>query len=519
LLKLAISLEASNLDCAALSKEQTTPNAADEKVKSTRSTVSDIDKISTRRNFRREPFERPRNRPTHRNRLNSRPRREASQQRRGKIDYRALGIEGLCMRCGCNNHTANKCWANNLRCRSCRKEGHVEKVCITTLLQNQPRSSTTSLSYNAAVNTAQATRPITFEPHYNTYKLQTIFNLYNTQIESEEECDIDDKYYITVRINNCPVRMEVDTGAKFSLLPIDKFQSLKFQTPILPANVGFRSYSGEITPAEGKVHVNVEYRGRKIRRTLYLVPANHATLLGRTWIRGLQLNLNELDQERTNSTTVNSIQVAKDSELLTEYADLFQEKVGCIPNIEVEYELRTNAAPCFTRKRSVPHTLWQKVKSELKELEEQGIITRCETSDWGSLIVTIQKPDGNVCLCVDYKTGVNNRLVSASYPIRKIPQIMDNLRGSRYFCKLDLFKAYLHVKVTEKSAIVQAITTHKGIFKMNRLSFGIKTAPAISNQIMSQILQDIPKTESLLRQYYCAWNHKRRMRPKFETLL
>ena len=95
---------------------------------------------------------------------------------------------------------------------------------------------------------------------------------------------------------------------------------------------------------------------------------------------------------------------------------------------------------------------------------------------------------------MDYKVGVNERLMDSHY--RKISDIFHSLRDSKFFCRLDLYKAYSHIPVDEESAIVQTIATHRSTYKKNRLSFGIKTAPSEFNRIIDQILRDIPKTES-----------------------
>jgi hypothetical protein len=64
----------------------------------------------------------------------------------------------------------------------------------------------------------------------------------------------------------------------------------------------------------------------------------------------------------------------------------------------------------------VLYALRDKVSKELDMLESQGIISKVARSDWGSPLVVIPKPDGNVRLRVDYKIGVNERLVNANYP-------------------------------------------------------------------------------------------------------
>ena len=78
--------------------------------------------------------------------------------------------------------------------------------------------------------------------------------------------------------------------------------------------------------------------------------------------------------------------------------------------------------------------------------------------------------------------------MNAHYPVRKIDDKLNSLHNSRYFCRLDLYKAYFYVPVDEQSSEIQTISTH-------RFSFGIKTAPADFNRIMDQILRDVKKTE------------------------
>lgn len=89
---------------------------------------------------------------------------------------------------------------------------------------------------------------------------------------------------------------------------------------------------------------------------------------------------------------------------------------------------------------------------------------------------------------MDYKIGVNQQLITVSFPIPKLSYIVTNLQGSRYYCKIDLFMTYLHFTVDNQSATIQTITTHRGIFGIKRLSFGIKIAPAEFNRAMAKIL-------------------------------
>lgn len=59
------------------------------------------------------------------------------------------------------------------------------------------------------------------------------------------------------------------------------------------------------------------------------------------------------------------------------------------------------------------------------------------------------------------------------------------------FSKLDLAFAYQQLKLDPESEQYLTINTHKGLFRFNRLAYGISTAPAIFQHTMNQILDGI----------------------------
>ncbi|KAJ8871492.1 hypothetical protein PR048_027814 [Dryococelus australis] len=122
------------------------------------------------------------------------------------------------------------------------------------------------------------------------------------------------------------------------------------------------------------------------------------------------------------------------------YPVLCNGKIGKIPDVK-------GAQSVFLRERNAPYALMKKVDAELDTLEAIGVLTKAETSDCGSPLVVIPKTYGRVCLYVDYK-------VNAHYPIREIDNILISLLNSHFFCRIDLFKAYLHVPVDEQSRII-----------------------------------------------------------------
>ena len=90
-------------------------------------------------------------------------------------------------------------------------------------------------------------------------------------------------------------------------------------------------------------------------------------------------------------------------------------------------------------------------------------------------------------MCANFSTNLNDCLEDHAYPLPSPEDIFTKLNG-RVFSKLDLSEAYLQVKVSEESLKYLTINMHKGIFKLNRLPFGLKVASSLFQQIMDTML-------------------------------
>lgn len=62
----------------------------------------------------------------------------------------------------------------------------------------------------------------------------------------------------------------------------------------------------------------------------------------------------------------------------------------------------------------------------------------------------------------------------------------------KQFTKLDLSQAYQQILLDEESKKLLVINTHQGLFRYNRLPFGVSSAPGIFQRTMETILKGIP---------------------------
>lgn len=143
-------------------------------------------------------------------------------------------------------------------------------------------------------------------------------------------------------------------------------------------------------------------------------------------------------------------------------------------------------------KHTLPFALREKVEQELERLEKQNIITPVMFSEWAAPVVPVEKRDGSVRICGDYKLTVNRVAKTEVYPIPKIKEMFASLAGGKKFSKLDLSHAYQQIELEEESQKYLTVNTHKGLFQYKRLPFGVASAPALFQRTMESLLQGLP---------------------------
>ena len=152
-----------------------------------------------------------------------------------------------------------------------------------------------------------------------------------------------------------------------------------------------------------------------------------------------------------------------------------------------------DAQPRFHKPRPVPCTMRKKVDQELQRLEERGIIEPVEFSEWAAPIVPVVKEDESIRICGDYRATVNQVAKLDTYPLPHIDSLFSSLAGGTSFSKLDLAHAYLQIPLEEESKKYVTINTQRGLYRYNRLPFGVASAPAIFQRTMEDILRGIPQ--------------------------
>eukprot|EP00079_Xenopus_tropicalis_P035744 XP_017949515.1 PREDICTED: uncharacterized protein K02A2.6-like [Xenopus tropicalis] len=276
-----------------------------------------------------------------------------------------------------------------------------------------------------------------------------------------------------------------------------EYKKLFKDTPLQKTKLLLKTYTGQKIVPLRVLNAKVEYNNFKGQLDLYVVETGGPALWGREWLHKIPIDWKSIKMLHSVSAE-NSKPVEQLKAILAQASEVFKDGMGTLKHIKANICLEENAQPKFHKARPVPYSIRPKVEAELDRLEQNGVISKVSWSDWGTPIVPIIKRDGSVRICGDFKVSINPVLQSDKYPLPLIEDIFASLAGGLKFNKIDLAQAYLQMEVEENAKHYLTINTPKGLYRYNRLVFGIASAPAIWQRAMDQVLQGIPHTKCYL---------------------
>ena len=99
-----------------------------------------------------------------------------------------------------------------------------------------------------------------------------------------------------------------------------------------------------------------------------------------------------------------------------------------------------------------------------------------------------KEKDKTLRLCIDYRQ-LNRVTIKNRYPLPRIDDLLDQLRGARVYFKIDLRTGYHQLRVRETYIPKTAFRTSYGHFKFTVMPFGLMNAPAAFMDLMHRMFQ------------------------------
>ncbi len=156
----------------------------------------------------------------------------------------------------------------------------------------------------------------------------------------------------------------------------------------------------------------------------------------------------------------------------------------------VEHYIETgDHAPIASRQWPLPHSTVKAVEEQCEKMRKMGVIETCQSA-WQSPTLLVKKKTGDYRLCVDYRK-LNAVSVKDKFPLPRIEEILQSLRGAKHFSTLDLRAGYYQIKVAERDRDKTAFATPNETYRFKRMPFGLHNGPATFQRLMQLVLRPV----------------------------
>lgn len=406
-----------------------------------------------------------------------------------KIANSQSRAQGPCFRCGKTGHLASACWCKEMDCRNCGKKGHVERACRNKKTTEQSKKK--DKRDNDKYKKKRQVHTVKYDKSSSSDEDMTVNTVRIMSVDENSDC-----YWAKTNLEGHPVKMQIDTGSKASLVSYQIYKKCMKHLPLRPSDTVFKAYTGHKVHMKGMTDVTVQCNSQTAKLPVYVTKGNFAPIMGRVWLNALRLDWQEVRRLSNGSSQLQTI--------LDKNEEVFRAELGSMKDITVKLHIKQGSKPVFMKARTVPYAIREKVEADLDALVESGVLEPVSTSEWATPIVPVPKKNGGIRTCGDFKVTVNPVLSAEQYPLPLIDDLFAGLSGGQKFSKIDLNQAYLQMHVDEESRELLTINTHKGLFRYCRLPFGITSAPALFQRAMDQILSGLQGVQCYLDDILCT---------------
>uniref|UniRef100_A0A1S2Z8R5 Uncharacterized protein LOC101491348 n=1 Tax=Cicer arietinum TaxID=3827 RepID=A0A1S2Z8R5_CICAR len=288
-----------------------------------------------------------------------------------------------------------------------------------------------------------------------------------------------------------------DSGATHSFISLDWVDSLQLTITTLPFDLVVTLPSTESVKCNTAcLQCPLIVFDRRFNVDLICIPLKHVgVILGMDWLSSHYVLLDcarksvifpdpgvsrFLDTNKLNSSleegvqkgvSLNSVgtklEVEVDGILVVEdFPEVFPPDVPGLPpvrDIEFSIDVTPGTGPISIAPYRMSTSELSELKNQLEDLLSKQFI-RPSVSPWGAPVLLVKKKDGKSRLCVDYRQ-LNKVTIKNRYPLPRIDDLMDQLKGAMIFSKIDLKSGYHQIRVKEEDIPKTAFRTRYGHFE------------------------------------------------------
>lgn len=207
-----------------------------------------------------------------------------------------------------------------------------------------------------------------------------------------------------------------------------------------------------------------------------------------------QINFNEYINTDEFEISVNHLDLNQRSEidkLIEKYKAVFAKDkydVGTVQDYEAHIDLMVDKY-CYKRPYRCTPEDRKEIESQISTLLKENLIEQSYSPFAAPVTLAYKKEDDRKTrLCIDFR-DLNKIVVPQSQPFPLIEDLMIKTVNCKYFSTFDINSAFWSIPLKVQDRYKTAFVTQEGHFQWMCLPFGLKTAPAIFQRILSNILR------------------------------
>jgi hypothetical protein len=336
-------------------------------------------------------------------------------------------------------------------------------------------------------------------------------------ITVEEAQEAPDVVIGTFSINEISTVVLFDSGESHSFIAVAYVEKHNLPIALLRCQMIVSSLGGDIPARQLCPKVNLKITGVDFIVNLIVLESKGIdVILGMDWLgkhkvlidcakkyvklttldgKGLEFVTKPVVTAKgiANHAKINQLDASQGSEVpvVNEFPDVFPEELPDMPpdrDIEFVIELKPGTTPIYKTPFRMITLELAELKEHIRELLEKGFI-HPSSSPWGALVIFVPKKDGTQRLCVDYH-ALNEVTIKNKYPLPRIDDLFDQLRGACVFSKIDFWSGYHQLKVRECDIPKTAFVLRYGLYKFTVMSFGLTNAPDYFMYMMNKVFME-----------------------------
>lgn len=382
-----------------------------------------------------------------------------------------------CWLCG-NLHFVKFCTFKTHKCSVCHQVGHRDNYCKSARSGYTPKSDVNNKNKRDDNNNKNDNKPPQQWVKKEKFRTNAVFSTMRVNFQEFRK-------YAEVHINNRSVQLQIDTASDISIISISTWEAIG-QPDAYTTDDCANDVNTNTIKLLAKFQCDVTIANATKALHCYVTDIDNLNIIGIDWIQQFQL--------WDTPITAWCRQIKFDdiiSTLRNKYRNVFENStLGLCTKAKVHIQLLPDAKEIYIPKRPVPYAARVDIETELQRLENNGTISPVDTSRWAAPIV-VSRRNGKIRICADYSTGLNANIEPNQYPLPTPEEILADCHDKTIFTHLDLSDAYLQVEIDDESKELLTVNTHKGLYKFNRLTPGIKSAPGAFQRIMDQLCAGI----------------------------